>query len=235
VSVDLNLVPEKKLEALENIPYGSGAGQVGIFIPQRNEEKPFGVNAVTGDGTRLILLDNLNRRVLSLDLRTKTLKKEISLPSGTFHSLFLSGENLFLYDGKEERMYVRTGDTVKLSITPRTEKTTAYPYTKFLGNGAVRVVLSDKKFFEIAFADKSLMSFLLVGRSDNGTLFFQVESGDGSRHILITSGTGAVLGKMKLTNSPLYKPETDIYVAGDGTVYLIVPDKDALVVYWGRP
>jgi len=235
VSVDFGAIPEKKLDLIKKVPYGAGADQVGIFIPSRPEEKPFGVNALSGDGTKLFLLDNMNKRVLSLDLHAKTLKKELSLPSETFNALSVRDGALFLYNGKEERLYVKNGDAVKPSARPATGKTTEYPYTKFLGNGAVRVVLSEKGSFELRFTDRSLMSFLLVGKSDNGNLFFQVELGDGSRHILITSGTGTVLVRMKLVNSVLYKPEQDLYVSGDGTVYFISPGDDSLAIYGGRP
>lgn len=234
VSVEFEAVPEKKFELIKNVPYGTGADQVGIFIPARNEEKPFGANALSGNGKRLFILDNMNQRLLSLDLQTKILKKELALPAVTFSTLSVKGGDLFLYNGKEERLYVKSGDTVKPTVKPATEKTTAYPYTKFLGNGAVRVVLSEKSFFELNFTDRSLRSFLLVGRADNGDLFFQVELADGSRHILITSGTGAVLGRMKLIDSNLYKPEQDIFVSGDGSVYFISPGDDSLRIYGGR-
>lgn len=232
--VEFGSVPEKKLELIKKVPYGAGADQVGIFIPARNEEKPFGVNALSGDRKNLFLLDNMNRRVLSLDIQTKTLKKEVTLPSETFNALFVRGGELFLHNSKEERLYIKKGDTVTPSAKSVKAKTTEYPYTKFLGNGRVRVILNEKGFFELSFTDRSLMSFLLVGKADNGDLFFQVELVDGSRHVLITSGTGAVLGKMKLLNSNLYKPEQDIYVSGDGTVYFISPGDDSLVIYGGR-
>ncbi len=234
ISVDFGSMPEKELTPIKKIPYGTGADQVGIFIPVRNEEKPFGVNALSGDGKKLLILDNMNKRVLSFDLHSKTLKKELSLPSETFNALSVKGMDLFLHNNKEERLYVKSDDTVKPLTKPVTEKTTVYPYTKFLGNGAVRVVLSEKNFFELRFTDRPLMSFLLVGKADDGDLFFQIELGDGSRHILITSGTGTVLGRMSLIESTLYKPEQDIYVSGDGTVYFISPGHDALVIYGGR-
>jgi hypothetical protein len=235
VPVEFGSVPEKKLELIKKVSYGAGTDNVGIFIPVRKEEKPFGVNAVSGDGKRLFILDTMNKRVLSLDIHTKILKKELSLPSATFNALFVSNGTLFLRNSKEERLYVKEGDTVKPSAKLGMEKVTAYPYTKFQGNGTVRVILSGKSFFELSFTDCSLMSFLLVGRSDNGNLFFQIELEDGSRHVLITSEKGAVLGKMKLTNADLYKPEKDIYVSGDGTVYVISPGDDALHIYGGRP
>lgn len=234
VSVEFGSVPEKKMELIKKVPYGAGTDQVGIFIPGKKEETPFGVNALSGDGKNLFILDNMNRRVLSLDIQKKSLKQEFSLPSATFNTLFVRGGELFLHNSKEERLYIREGDTVTPSAKSVKGKTTEYPYTKFLGNGTVRVTLSEKKFFELRFTDSSLLSFLLVGKADNGALFFQVERGDGSRHILITSGMGAVLGKMQLTNSALYKPEQDIYVSGDGTVYFISPGDDALTIYGGR-
>ncbi|HSA33384.1 MAG TPA: hypothetical protein P5077_06620 [bacterium] len=235
VPVEFGSVPEKKLELIKKIPYGAGDGQVGIFIPGKTEEKPFGVNAISGDGTGLFILDNMNRRVLSLDIQTKSLKKELSLPAETFDALFVSGGTLFLHNNKEARLYAKKGDTVTPAAKPATEKATAYPYTKFIGNGATRVVLSDKDFFELSFTDRSLLSFLLVGRADSGDLFFQIELADGSRHILVTSGKGAVLGRMTLPGSALYKPEKDIHVAGDGTVYVIAPGGDSLHIYGGRP
>ncbi|HNT26682.1 MAG TPA: hypothetical protein PKH10_00760 [bacterium] len=234
VPIEFGSVPEKKLEVIKKIPYGTDNGQVGIFIPGKAEEKPFGPNAISGDGTGLFILDNMNRRVLSLDIRTKILKKELSLPSATFDALFVSKGTLFLHNSKEERLYARSGDTVRPETKIAAGKTTVYPYTKFMGNGTARVVVGEKEFFELAFTARSLMSFLLVGTADNGDLFFQIELADGSRHILITSGKGVVLGKMTLPTSDLYKPEKDIHVAGDGTVYVIAPGADALAVYGGR-
>jgi hypothetical protein len=167
-------------------------------------------------------------------VRTKILKRELSLPSETFDALFMNNGTLFLRNSKDERLYVKEGSTVKPEVKRTPEKTTAYPYTKFLGEGRVRVVTGEKDFFEFGFTDRSLMSFLLVGTADNGDLFFQIEIGDGSRHILITSGKGALLGRMKLTNADLYKPEKDIHVSGDGTVYVITPGEDSLAIYGGR-
>ncbi|MGI6394160.1 MAG: hypothetical protein ACOX2F_05450 [bacterium] len=234
VQVEFGSLPEKKLELIKKIQYGTGNDQVGIFIPAMPEEKPFGVNAVSGDGKQLFILDNMNKRALSLNLRTKVLKKEFSLPSETFDSLFFKNGSIYLNNNKESRLYVLADKAVKPATLPKIEKVTEYPYTKFLKSSAVRVFVGEKEFFELNFTDIELYSFMLVGKSDNGNIYFQVELDDGSRHILITSQTGNIIGKFAVPKSELYKPEKDIFVSGEGRVFIISPQTDSLNVYGGE-
>ena len=230
VVVDMQQVQEAKFQLIKTIPYGTTDGKVGLFMPTQNEELPFGVNGITGDAEKLFLIDNMNKRVVSIALKTNLMKNEFSLPSTTFKNISFLNSEIVLYNVKKEQLYRQNGTPIALK-TPL--KITRYPYTKFLGANRVKIVSSPEKFLTLSFSDVALQSFLLISEDSAGRIHAIIDVGNDTRYHIALDQTGRVLSKTKLPNSELFRPETDIFITPEGTIYFIAGDRGGLRLFKG--
>ena len=238
-TLNFSHVSASNLTLVKTISYGSGVNQVGISIPTQSEVLPFGVNGISGEGDLLFLIDNINKRVQSFNLKTTVIKPVFSLPSSTFRNISLLNSDIVLYNTKKDMVYRQSGAVaiplIKGTVEQvrRADKTTVYPYTKFLGANRVRIVSSATDYINLTFSDVSLLSFVLVSEDSSGRFHAVIEVANRVRYLIVLNNSGELLSKTLLPNAEVFRPDNDLFIKPDGTAYYITADRAGLHLYRG--
>ncbi len=238
-AIALKNVSNAPLTVLKTISYGSGSNQVGLYMPTHGEELPTGVNGLAFKDDSLLLLDKMNKRVLSFNLKSRTFSSLFTLPSVTFSKIAFLNSEPVVYDVKQGMLFRQSGNravplmkkTIEEAV--RADKRTTYPYTKFVGGG-VRLVYSPDKAVTLRFSDADLLSFLLIpGGEEIGSVYAVAQFNQGVRYLLRLDDNGDVLSKTLLPRSEVVQPDQDVVVTPTGVVYYMTVDQAGLRLYKG--
>jgi len=250
--IDFDDVELTQLKLIKKLIYGKDLESMGISIPVEGvEDLPFGPNAFTKDGEKLFITDNMNRRVVSMAVNTKEIAIELRLPDVTYNNIFFKDSKLILHNSGNNKHYQKSrtalfskrgvcmgAEQEPLALAAQItikDKSIKYPDLLILGPNKVKLSLSKDDVRILNFKNGELSSISFSGKDESGNLHFKIEIYEGKvvRYHAVYEQDRGFISKTKIPFADLYVPEKDLVVDKDGSIFVMVPDKDGVKFYKG--